>query len=72
MLWGVAGGALGLGGREGMWGSQEDGLAGSVQNQEQDGGARRGGREGTVLEHSHSLKSPNPVGRHMGEPHFYR
>lgn len=58
-------------GREGGdVGGQEDGLAGSVQNQEQDGGERKG---------MHSLRAPtfsqippNPVGRHMGEPHFYR
>lgn len=55
-------------------GGQEDGLAGSVQNQEQDGGEKREGRECTVLEHPHSLRfpTPQPCGEKMSEPHVYR
>lgn len=59
--------------KEVTWGAGRIDLLGLPKTREQDRGERRRKREHTVLEYLHSLKSPpNPVGRHMGEPYFYR
>lgn len=53
-----------------MWGSQEDGLADSVQNQEQDGGVRRGGREGSLRAPTFSQIPPTLWGDTWVSPIF--
>lgn len=63
VLWGVAVRALGLGGREVMWGARRMGLLGLSKTRSRIEGR---GRECTVLEHPHSLRSPQPCGETHG------